>query len=88
MTQNLSPKLLHDLETHYNNVEKLYNDNLHLEAIREELQISYEDWLPMQDVIFAPESIYKCNNVFNNTVYYKYNYTTGRSQEIKNDTKY
>ena len=75
-------KLLHNLETHYHNIEKLYNDNLDLETIREELQIPYEDWIPMQDIIFADESIYKCNNIFGETLYYKGCNKTGRSQEI------
>jgi len=82
MTQNLSPKLLHDLETHYHNIEKLYNDSLDLESIREELQIPYEDWLPMQDIVFNPKPIFKSNNIFNQTIYYKYNSDTGKSQEI------
>ena len=82
MMKKLSQKLLHDLEKYYHNIEVLYNDNQDIEAIREHLRIPYEDWLPMQDVIFAPESIYKCTNVFDNTVYYKYNHNTGRSQEI------
>ena len=79
---NHNPKLLHDLETHYHNIEKLYNDSVDLESIREELQIPYEDWLPMQDIIFAKESIYKCNNTFGQTLYYKGNNITGITQEI------
>ena len=80
-----NPKLLHNLETHYHNIEKLYNDNLDLETIREELQIVEEDWYPMQDVIFAKESIYRCNNIFGEVLYYKGCNISGKSQEIKDD---
>jgi len=80
---NHNPKLLHDLETHYHNIEKLYNDGIDLEEIRIELQISDNDWYPMEDIIFAKESIYRCNNIFGKTVYYKGCNISGRSQEIE-----
>ena len=82
MTQNLSPKLLHDLETHYHNIEVLYNDNLNPEDIREKLNIDFEDWIPMHSVIFSEESIYKANNTFGKIIYYKYNNYTGKTQEV------
>ena len=82
MMKKLSQKLLHDLETHYHNITTLYNDGLDLETIREKLNIFYDDWLPMEDIIFDIEPIYKCNNIFNNTLYYKYNHNKGKSQEI------
>ena len=80
-----NPKLLHNLETHYHNIEKLYNDNVGLELIRGTLQISDEDWLPIEEVIFAKECIYKCHNIFGETLYYKSCNESGRSQEIIED---
>ena len=82
---SLHPKLLHNLETHYHNIEKLYNDDVGLESIRAELQISEEDWLPMEEVIFANESIYRCSNIFGQTLYYKGFNISGQSQEIKDE---
>jgi len=79
---NLSPKLLHDLETHYHNIETLYNDNVDLEEIRISLKIPYDDWLPMEDVIFADESIYRASDIFGQTKFYMGNNRTGRSQEV------
>jgi len=82
---NLSPKLLHDLETHYHNIETLYNDNVDLEEIRIILKIAYSDWLPIEDVIFADESIYKASDIFGETKFYIGNNRTGRSQEVDID---
>ena len=79
---NLSPKLLHDLETHYHNIETLYNDNVDLEEIRISLKIPYSDWLPIEDVIFATESIYRASDIFGQTKFYMGNNKTGRSQEV------
>jgi len=80
---SLHPKLLHNLETHYHNVEKLYNDNLSREEIREELQIPYEDWMPMDDVIFAIEYVHRSDNVFGENLYYRHNSLAGKEWEIK-----
>ena len=79
---NLSPKLLHDLETHYHNIETLYNDDVDLEEIRISLKIPYSDWLPIEDVIFATESIYRASDIFGQTKFYMGNNKTGRSQEV------
>ena len=79
---NLSPKLLHNLEKYYHNIETLYNDNVDLEEIRISLKIPYSDWLPIEDVIFATESIYRCKDIFGDTKFYMGNNKTGRSQEV------
>ena len=84
---SLHPKLLHNLETHYHNVEKLYNDNLSREEIREELQIPYEDWMPMDDVIFAIESVHRSDNVFGENLYYRHNSLAGKAWEIKDEKR-
>jgi len=81
---NLSPKLLHDLETHYHNITISYNDNMDLEEIRTSLKIPYNDWLPMEDVIFPEESIYKATDIFEQTKFYISNNRSGRSREVKN----
>ena len=82
---NLSPKLLHDLEKHYHNIEKLYNDNVDLEEIRISLKIPYNDWLPMEDVIFADESVYRATDIFGQTKFYMGNNRSGHSQEITHE---
>ena len=81
---NLSPKLLHDLETHNHNIAISYNDNMDLEEIRISLKIPYNDWLPMEDVIFPEESIYKATDIFEQTKFYISNNRSGRSREVKN----
>jgi len=82
---NLSPKLLHDLEKHYHNIETLYNDNVDLEEIRISLKIPYNDWLPMEDVIFADESVYRATDIFGQTKFYMGNNRSGHSQEITHE---
>ena len=82
---NLSPKLLRNLEKHYHNIETLYRDNMDIESIRENLKISYDDWLPMEDVIFASKAIYKTVNIFGETQFYMGYNKSGRSREIDND---
>ena len=84
---NLSPKLLHNLETHYHNIEVLYSDGVDLESIRTTLKIPYDDWLPMEDVIFADESVYRATDIFGQTKFYMGNNRTGRSQEITDGIK-
>lgn len=86
MTENLSPKLLHDLEAHYHNIEVLYNDGIDRESIRATLNIPYKDWMPMDDIIFNNNAILKCNNIFDETIFYKYNNFTGKLQEIKDES--
>jgi hypothetical protein len=80
---NLSPKLLHDLETHYHNIEMLYNDNIDLEEIRIGLEIPYEEWLPMEDIIFATQSIYRVKNIFRKTKFYRSHNKTNYTEEVK-----
>ena len=82
---NLSPKLLHDLETHYHNITISYNDGMDLEKIRISLKIPYNDWLPMEDVIFAEESIYRATDIFGQTKFYMGNNRSGHSQEITHE---
>jgi len=77
--------LLHNLEKYYHNIETLYNDNVDLEEIRISLKIPYDDWLPMEDVIFADESIYRASDIFGQTKFYMGNNRTGRSQEITHE---
>ena len=80
---SLYPKLLHNLETHYHNIETLYTDNLSIDDIRIQLQIPYDEWLQMEDIIFAKESVYRCSNVIGETIYYKGNNIKGNKWEIK-----
>jgi len=80
---NLSPELLHDLETHYHNIETLYNEGMNITDIQENLQLSDGQMFAMEDVIFAEESVYRCTDIFGDTKFYMGNNRTGRSQEIE-----
>ena len=81
--RNLSPKLLHDLETHYHNIATLYNEGMNITDIQENLQLSDGQMFTMEDVIFSNEAVYKVINIFGETKFYMNNNRSGRSQEIE-----
>jgi len=83
--QNLSPKLLHNLEQNYHNIEKLYNDNVDLEGIREELQISDEDMWAMEEIMFPKTSVYTIDNIFEGRVTYEFASASLKSKPISQE---
>ena len=85
MIQNLSPKLLHDLETHYNQIALLFTEGENLENIREHLKISDEQMYAIENIMFEPYPVYSANNIFDNKVKYQLNTYTGKSTEIINE---
>ena len=79
---HLNPRLLNNLEQHYHNIALLYSENVDLEEIRMRLKISDTDMIEIEDVMFDKSPIYTALNIFGNTVHYKYNASTGKSQEV------
>ena len=78
----LSQRLLNNLEQYYDQIALLFKEGVDLENIRLRLQLSDEDMYALVDVIFEPNPIYTALNIFGNTVHYKYNALTGKSQEV------
>jgi len=85
MTENLSPKLLHDLEQYYDQVALMWEEGLPLEEAKERLKISYEQLQDMHLVMFDQNPKYKVSNIFGDNLIYKMNAHTGKSQEVKDE---
>jgi len=91
MTQKLSPKLLHDLETYYHQIALLYAEGVGVEDITNTLQISDKRMYDMEEIIFAKNTIYTADNIFEGRATYKFNkyslQSTFISQEIEDGIK-
>ena len=85
MSQNLSPKLLHKLETHYDKIASMYSDGFGLEEIREHIGITDSDMQMIEEIMFNTFPIYKVTDRNGIDKVFKYNARTMQSKEIKAD---
>jgi len=83
--QNLSPKLLHNLEQHYTQVGLMWEEGVPFEEAVNHIKVSYQDLEDMHLVMFYEHPKYKVHNIFGDELIYKMNASTLQSQEVNND---
>jgi hypothetical protein len=83
--QNLSPKLLHNLETHYTQVSLMWQEKLNIEQMLERLKISEDELTAMLVVMFNERAIYTTDNIFGNSDSWQFNAATLHSRLITED---
>jgi len=86
MTQNLSPKLLHNLEQHYTRVGLMWEEGVPLEDAASDIRVSYEDLEDMHLIMFDQNPKYTINNLFEQEITYQFNANSLQSTEIINET--
>jgi len=85
MTQNLSPKLLHDLEQYYDQIALMWKEGVPFEEVINRLKISYEQLYDMHLIMFNELPTFTATDIFGYTKKYMYNTYTNRTQEVKDD---
>ena len=80
---HLSQRLLNNLDQHYDEIAAVFIEGEDKKDIRKQLQLSFEDMIALQRVIFNPNPIYTVNRN-GKKVHMKFCANTFNSKEIDN----
>jgi len=80
----LSQRLLNNLDRHYDEIAAVFTEGEDREDIRKQLQLSFEDMIALRRVMFDPNPIYTVNRN-GKKVRMKFCASTLQSKEIENN---